>query len=119
MRVLSVVLGATLVLSLSGCFLFHPYKIQIQQGHVITAEMVKTLKPGMTEDQVQYILGTPDIQDPMHPDVWYYIYTNEAHYLPRVQKQLVVYFKNGQLDHMEGNYPPPTPLQVVPSVTAS
>ena len=114
-----MMVGAGLVLSLSGCFLFQPYKIQIQQGHVITAQMIQSLKPGMTQSQVEYILGTPDIVDAMHPDVWYYIYSNEKDYQPRVQKQLVIYFKNGQLDHMEGDYTPPTALQVTPSVTAS
>ena len=35
------------------------YKIDIQQGNVLTQEMVAQLKPGQTREQVRYILGTP------------------------------------------------------------
>ncbi len=119
MSVLLRISGLLLVLSLSGCFLFHPYRIQVQQGHIITAQMIQQLKPGMTQDQVQYILGSPDIQDSMHPNSWYYIYTNEKDYQPRVQKQLVIYFKNGLLDRMDGDYQPPAPLKISPSLSAS
>jgi outer membrane protein assembly factor BamE len=35
------------------------YKIDIQQGNVLTQEMVAQLKPGQTREQVRFILGTP------------------------------------------------------------
>ena len=36
-----------------------PYKMEIQQGNFVTQEMVSRLKPGMTRDQVRFIMGTP------------------------------------------------------------
>ena len=50
------------------------YKIDIQQGNVLTQEMVAQLKPGMTRDQVRFVLGTPLLADVFHADRWDYIY---------------------------------------------
>lgn len=108
-------LSAALMLPLSGCFLFEPYEIQIQQGNIITAQMIQSLKPGMTKQQVVFILGSPNVVDPMHPDEWYYVYTDKKDHLPTVQKHLTVYFKAGVLDHMDGDYPPPQALELLPT----
>jgi len=96
-------------ITISGCI--HPYQIPVQQGKIITPKLITKLKPGMTEDQVKYILGSPDIIDPYHPDTWYYVYTIEQNYLPRAKNQLIIYFKNDKLDSLSGDYPPPSTLQ--------
>ena len=114
MRIVYFTLIAFLTLSLSGCFIFRPYRVQVQQGNIISAAMVKKLKPGMTKQQVSFLLGTADIRDPLHPNTWYYVYTNEKDYQPRAQKVLVVHFSKGKLDKITGDYPPPTPLNNIP-----
>ena len=50
------------------------YKIDIQQGNVLTQEMVSQLKPGLTKDQVRFILGTPVLTDMFHANRWDYVY---------------------------------------------
>lgn len=50
------------------------YKIDIQQGNVLTQDMVAQLKPGQTRDQVRFILGSPLISDIFHKDRWDYVY---------------------------------------------
>ena len=40
------------------------YKIPVQQGNVITQEMVNRLKPGMTRNQVSFVMGDTVLQDP-------------------------------------------------------
>ena len=50
------------------------YKIDIQQGNVLTQEMVSQLKPGLTKDQVRFILGTPVLMDMFHANRWDYVY---------------------------------------------
>ena len=62
---------------LSACFL-KPYKIDVQQGNFLDQEMVAKLKPGMTRSQVRFLLGTPLIADPFHPDRWDYVYYRSA-----------------------------------------
>jgi outer membrane protein assembly factor BamE len=51
------------------------YKIDIQQGNVLTQEMVAQLKPGQTREQVRFILGTPLLADVFHQDRWDYAYS--------------------------------------------
>ncbi len=50
------------------------YKIDIQQGNVLTQDMVSQLKPGLTKDQVRFILGTPVLMDMLHANRWDYVY---------------------------------------------
>ena len=53
---------------------FTEYKIDIQQGNVLTQDMVAQLKPGLTKDQVRFILGTPVLTDMFHANRWDYVY---------------------------------------------
>ncbi|MDR2111727.1 MAG: outer membrane protein assembly factor BamE [Candidatus Accumulibacter sp.] len=50
------------------------YKIDIQQGNVLTQEMVAQLRPGLTREQVRFILGTPVLADMFHANRWDYLY---------------------------------------------
>lgn len=72
----TLIICLPLLLTLPGsCGFFKPHKINVQQGNIITAEMVSQLEPGLTKNQVEYILGTPLIVDTFTPDTWYYHYT--------------------------------------------
>ncbi|MCB1943129.1 MAG: outer membrane protein assembly factor BamE [Candidatus Accumulibacter sp.] len=50
------------------------YRIDVQQGNVLTQEMVAQLRPGQTKDQVRFILGTPVLVDMFHANRWDYFY---------------------------------------------
>jgi outer membrane protein assembly factor BamE len=50
------------------------YRIDVQQGNVLTQEMVSQLRPGLTRDQVRFVLGTPLLVDMFHADRWDYVY---------------------------------------------
>ena len=47
-----------------------PYKLDVQQGNVVTSKMLLQLRPGMTQSQVRFIMGTPLIQDSFHGKRW-------------------------------------------------
>ncbi len=80
-----------------------PRKIEIQQGNVITQEMVDKLQPGMTRNQVRFVLGTPLLVDPFRTDRWDYVYTmNKAGQLVE-QRQLKVFFQGDKLLRYEGD----------------
>lgn len=51
------------------------HKPEIQQGNVITDEMVQTLEIGMTQDQVRFVMGSPAIRPAFRQNRWDYIYT--------------------------------------------
>ena len=63
---------------LSGCSsvprIVNEYKIDIQQGNLLTQDMVSQLKPGLTKDQVRFVLGTPMLMDMFHANRWDYVY---------------------------------------------
>lgn len=71
--------AAALCLALSACSsvprFFNEYKIDVQQGNVLSQEMVSQLKPGQTRDQVRFLLGTPMIADVFHQQRWDYLYS--------------------------------------------
>ena len=60
---------------LLGCSSISPYKVPILQGNIIEEKDVEQLSEGLTKDQVQYLLGTPMLNSPLHPDRWDYIYS--------------------------------------------
>jgi outer membrane protein assembly factor BamE len=80
-----------------------PYRMEIQQGNYVTQEMVSQLKPGMTKDQVRFILGTPMVNDIFHPDRWDYVYWREQANGTREQRKLIVLFENGALARLDGD----------------
>ncbi len=79
------------------------YRIDIQQGNEITQEMIGQLKPGMTKSQVAYVMGTPLIIDTFHPDRWDYLYSYHPGNGQREQRHITLYFKQDQLDYLDGN----------------
>jgi outer membrane protein assembly factor BamE len=80
-----------------------PYRMEIQQGNFVSQEMVSQLKPGMSKEQVRFILGTPLVTDIFHPERWDYVYWREAANGQREQRKLTVLFDNGQLARLDGD----------------
>tara|TARA_Y100000591_G_scaffold255501_1_gene227317 strand:+ start:145 stop:537 length:393 start_codon:yes stop_codon:yes gene_type:complete len=48
------------------------YRVVVPQGNLVTDEMIQQLEVGMTEAQVNFIMGTPLIRDPLERDRWEY-----------------------------------------------
>ncbi|WP_028467987.1 outer membrane protein assembly factor BamE [Neptunomonas japonica] len=92
---------------LSGCSGFPGvYKIDIPQGNIITQEMVDQLKPGMNYKQVRYVLGTPLVVDTFNGERWDYISTLKKGGESRTQEHLSLFFTDGQLTNLSGDYKP-------------
>jgi outer membrane protein assembly factor BamE len=78
------------------------YQMTIQQGNIITEDMVDRLEPGMTRNQVRYLLGTPMLVDIFHGDRWYYTYTLRQAHQEMEKKPLVVHFDGDIMTRVEG-----------------
>jgi outer membrane protein assembly factor BamE len=108
--VIAISIGATV--TLSGCSLFSVYKIDLPQGTPLTQTQAQTLKLGMSQSQVLYILGSPAIRDTLEPNRWDYIYDFQAGTegsrkgiadVKNASQHLVVYFDaNGLVSRIEG-----------------
>ena len=82
------------------------YRINVEQGNIVTQEMIDQLKPGMTRRQVRYILGTPLLEDPFHSERWEYIYMLRNGNDTLREQRLTVYFEDGNLVHFTSSLPP-------------
>ena len=106
-RNLCILLCSASITLLSGCGIIPGiYKIDIQQGNVVTQEMVDQLRPGMTTRQVRFIMGTPLIQDTFHPNRWDYLYSMESGHNDRVQERISLTFEDNRLVGLAGDFMP-------------
>jgi outer membrane protein assembly factor BamE len=94
---------------LAGCQYFQfpgVHKIDIQQGNIVTQEMIDQLKPGMTQRQVRYIMGNPLIEDTFNPDRWDYFYSMIPASGEPTKERISIYFKGDTLSHFSGDFVP-------------
>ncbi|TXG95418.1 MAG: outer membrane protein assembly factor BamE [Rhodocyclaceae bacterium] len=80
------------------------YKIDIQQGNVLTQEMVAQLKPGQTREQVRFLLGTPMVTDIFHQQRWDYVYRYQSGQTGEIEsRRFAVFFDaEGRLERVGG-----------------
>jgi outer membrane protein assembly factor BamE len=125
-RLKAHIVAPLLLILLAGCSnLEFPwvYKLTIDQGNIITQEMVNKLQPGMSRSQVQFVMGSPLIADPFHEDRWDYVYTLLDPKGKRTEQQLTVFFVDDKLSRLNGNIVPqpeaPTVQAAAPAATVT
>jgi len=96
-KVLLTCLTLITLLSACGSKLLTVHKIDVQQGNALDAEEVEKLQLGMTQEQVQYVLGSPIITDSFHPERWDYIYLFTPGYGEQERRQLTLTFDRDEL----------------------
>lgn len=92
-------------LTLAGCSIMPSilYRIDVQQGNVVTEEMLEKLKPGMTKSQVLFVLGSPLIVDAFRDNRWDYVYLLREKGDLVEQKRMTLFFDHDNLIKIE-NY---------------
>ena len=107
MRILIIFM---LVSSIAGCkqnpqlpAIISPYRIDIQQGNVVTQEMVDKLKVGLTRSQVRFVLGSPLVIDMFHENRWDYVYLLQRQGKADERRRLTVIFDGDKLASIEGD----------------
>jgi outer membrane protein assembly factor BamE len=103
-----IAFAVSLVLALAGCGVpripgITPYKPEIQQGNYVSQEVISQVKPGMTREQVRFLLGTPLLTDIFHADRWDYVYWREAENGKRETRKVALFFNDGKLARIEGD----------------
>ncbi len=96
-------------LILSGCSLSRfpgVYRINIEQGNILTQEMIDQLEPGMTQRQVKFILGTPLVRDSLNQNRWDYRYLLRTGNETIKQSLVTIYFDEEILSNVEGDMLP-------------
>ena len=102
------IITATLATLISACSM-QVYKLNIQQGNIVTQDMLDQLKPGMNKRQVAYIMGNPVLKDTFSTRQWDYIYRTERREDQIKQYHIRVFFDQAQkYSHFEGELPEST-----------
>ena len=83
-----------------------PYRMDIQQGNVVTSKMMMQLRPGMTKSQVRFIMGTPLVQDSFHSNRWDYFYQMRQEGKIIEQRRVILEFENEALTRVRGDVIP-------------
>lgn len=83
------------------------YKINVEQGNIVTQEMVDQLKPGMNRRQVRFVLGTPLIEDTFNQNRWDYLYVKRNGMKVLDESLLTVEFDGDALVRISGDLVPP------------
>ena len=86
---------------LSRISFLSPYKVDIRQGNYFDDAMLDKLKPGMTRDQVQFIMGTPLVNDAFNTNRWDYVYSYRHAGKIMADRHVVIYFEQDKLSRID------------------
>jgi outer membrane protein assembly factor BamE len=110
MRNFYIVVLLALLASLAGCGAsrpaLKPFKMDIQQGNVVTSKMLLQLRPGMTKSQVRFIMGTPLVVDSFHKNRWDYFYQLRQSGKVVEQRRVILDFDKDLLAKVRGDVVP-------------
>jgi outer membrane protein assembly factor BamE len=95
---------------LTGCSSWESFSLvhspDIEQGNILTPEMVALLEPGMSKRQVRFALGSPMLLDVFHQQRWDYLFSVKRRNEPIEIKRYSLYFKGDQLIRFGGDIEP-------------
>ncbi|MGC9161921.1 MAG: outer membrane protein assembly factor BamE [Thiomonas sp.] len=98
--------------------IFKPYRADVIQGNFVSREMAAELKPGMTKEQVQAIMGTPLLKTIFNQNRWEYVFSLRQGYQPPIVRRFTVYFdKDGKMIRADGD-PLPSEQEFVAQINA-
>lgn len=104
--------GLAAVLTTS-CALPRLHRVTVQQGNVITQEMVDQLKPGMTREQVAFVMGQPVVRNAFDDTRWDYVYTIDVPGSFESRLLVSLYFTGDELARISGDLAPAAGLGAV------
>lgn len=87
---------------LQACSFPGVFKINVQQGNIITQEMLDTLKPGMTQKQVYFVLGKPVVENVFNSSIENYVYTYQQAGGEIQQQTITIYYEDDLFARYEG-----------------
>jgi outer membrane protein assembly factor BamE len=93
------------------------YKLDIQQGNLLTKALVDALKPGMTKHQVTLVMGSPSVVSPFDQNRWDYVSTLRRRNGRMETKDLTLYFDGDSLNRIEGDYFAENPDELIKEAT--
>jgi len=94
-------LGAAMLVAAAlagGCI----YRINIQQGNLLDADLIEQVEVGMTRLQVRFLLGTPLVSNPFDKNRWdYYYYFKAGKTREKTTQHFVVFFDGDEVSRID------------------
>lgn len=78
-------------------------KMNVQQGNVITPDMIAKIHLGMTQTEVKDILGPPILSNVFDKNRMDYAYTYKPGHARETEKSMTLIFRNERLVDIQGN----------------
>ncbi len=98
--------------------IFKPYRADVIQGNFVSREMAAELKPGMSKEQVQAIMGTPLLKTIFNQNRWEYVFSLRQGYQAPIVRRFTVYFdKDGKMERADGD-PLPSEQEFVAQINS-
>ena len=91
---------------------FGVFKIDVNQGNMLSQDMVDRLKVGQTRVQVRAVLGTPLVTSAFRDNRWDYVYLFARQGVVREQRRFAVFFVDDKLARWEGDEMPPSAMEL-------
>ena len=79
-------------------------RITIQQGNLVSENRIESVQPGMPQEQVRSVLGSPVVQTPFHDNRWDYVFTRGPAGEEIEARRVTVYFDGGVVSRIEDNW---------------
>ena len=98
-----------LTLFLAGCAFPGVYKINVQQGNIVTNKELNALTEGMPRSQLHAVMGTPLMLNPVDTSREYYVYTFQRAGGDVEEQRIIVYYDDDQFSHYEAQLLEETP----------
>jgi len=90
----SFIIFSSFYLFIVGCA---AYKIDVQQGNLVTQQMLDQLELNMPAKKVRFIMGNPLMVDTFHRERWDYLYSLQPGGSERQQRKITLFFDENQL----------------------
>ncbi len=105
----------SLFLAIAGCSM---HRVDVYQGNFIETQRLENLSPGMSQADVQLLLGTPLVRDVYDTRVWYYVFYHSTSKgkTKELQRLRLHFDENGRYQYYDGDITPEIPVEDI-SVT--
>ncbi|WP_420468618.1 outer membrane protein assembly factor BamE [Panacagrimonas sp.] len=97
------ILLSLVLVGLCGCQII--YKLPTRQGNVLEQKDLNKLQPGMTREQVRFVMGTPLAATPFRADRWDYVGYYKSPRGDVTQRTVTAFFEGDTLARLEGAEP--------------
>jgi len=94
MQKIFIIIYCGIYLFLASCAV---YKVDVQQGNLVTQGMLDQLELNMPVRKVRFIMGSPLMIDTFHQERWDYIYSVQPGGGERQQRKITLFFDEKKL----------------------